>query len=234
LEQLTVRGLDGVEPEGQFVLLCWDVLGAVEVRFNEASLLGKAVGMDVDQLSTAGLVTKSADKVQMLSAKDRRRERALEPDEMVETLFGPETIRKRRTKKQVLKVHPNDPSFRTAIDACHALALRHLEAGGGAGGIGSAKALARQQHWTKDSPVARLMEGLVHAAPEAVRHEQGKTSAAAQFPEFQAWHALLKPLFDIEPPDWAEKKSPYLGSLFSESNDESEAPEPGAENGDGE
>ena len=234
LEQLTARGLDGVEPEGQFVLLCWDVLGAVEVRFNEASLLGKAVGMDVDQLSTAGLVTKSADKVQMLSAKDRRRERALEPDEMVETLFGPETIRKRRTKKQVLKVHPNDPSFRTAIDACHALALRHLEAGGGAGGIGSAKALARQQHWTKDSPVARLMEGLVHAAPEAVRHEQGKTSAAAQFPEFQAWHALLKPLFDIEPPDWAEKKSPYLGSLFSESNDESEAPEPGAENGDGE
>jgi hypothetical protein len=65
------------------------VLGAAEFRFNEAKLLGHAVGMDVSQLEAAGLVTKSGDKVKMLSARDRRRDRALEPDEVTETLFGP-------------------------------------------------------------------------------------------------------------------------------------------------
>jgi adenine-specific DNA methylase len=73
IEQLAARGLDGVEAEGRFVLLCWDVLGAAEFRFNEASLLGKAVGMDVDMLITSGLVTKQGDKIQMVPVKDRRR-----------------------------------------------------------------------------------------------------------------------------------------------------------------
>ena len=54
IEQLAERGLEGVEPEGRFALLCWDVLGAAEFRFNEAKLLGHAVGMDVDQLIVAG------------------------------------------------------------------------------------------------------------------------------------------------------------------------------------
>ena len=96
----------------------------------------------MDQLVAAGLVTKTGDKIKMLSAKDRRRERALEPDEVHETLFGFEALKKKRTKKQILKIHPNDPQFRTALDACHALALRFIEAGGGSGGIGSAKALS--------------------------------------------------------------------------------------------
>ncbi len=205
VEQLAAHGLESVEPEGRFALLCWDVLGAAEFRFNEAKLLGHAVGMDVDQLVAAGLVSKSGDKIQMLPAKERRRERALEPDEITETLIGPATIPKKRTKKEALKIHPNDPRFRTALDACHALALRYLEAGGETGGIGSAKALARQQRWTKDSPVAHLMEALVHATPEALRHEKGKKSAAAKFPEFRAWHELLYPLFEISPPDWTEK-----------------------------
>lgn len=214
VEQLAAHGLEGVEAEGRFALLCWDVLGAAEFRFNEAKLLGHAVGMDVEQLAVAGLVTKSGDKIQMLSAKERRRERALEPDEVDETLFGPVAVTKKRTKKQVLKVHPNDPRFRTALDACHALALRYLEAGGGGGGVGSAKALVRQQRWTKDSAVAHLMEALVHAAPEALRHEKGKKSTAAKFPEFRAWHAMLEPLFDIESPDWTEKTPPQVG-LFA-------------------
>jgi len=38
-----------------------------------------------------------------------------------------------------------------------------------------------------------------------MRHEKGAKSAAAQFPEFRAWHALLRPLFDIAPPDWTEQ-----------------------------
>ncbi|MBI1799723.1 MAG: DUF1156 domain-containing protein [Candidatus Eisenbacteria bacterium] len=205
INQLASRGLEGVEAEGRFALLCWDVLGAAEFRFNEARLLGHAVGMDVDQLVVAGLVSKTGDKVQMLTARDRRRERALEPEEIEETLFGPVTVTKRRTKKQILKVHPNDPRFRTALDACHALALRYLEAGGGGAGVGSAKALVRQQGWKKDSPVARLMQALVHAAPQAVRHEKGKKSVAAKFAEFRAWHALLGSLFDLEAPDWTEK-----------------------------
>lgn len=49
------------------------------------------------------------------------------------------------------------------------------------------------------------MEALVHAAPEALRHEKGKKSAAARFPEFRAWHTLLEPLFGIFPPEWIEK-----------------------------
>jgi putative DNA methylase len=102
----------------------------------------------------------------MISAKERRRERALEPDEVTETLFGPVAVSKRPSRRNVLKVHPNDPRFRTALDACHALALRYIEAGGGVAGIGAARGLVRQQGWTGGSAVARLMEALVHAAPD--------------------------------------------------------------------
>ena len=38
-----------------------------------------------------------------------------------------------------------------------------------------------------------------------MRIERGKTSAAAKFPEFRAWHALLFPLFGVPAPDWTEK-----------------------------
>jgi hypothetical protein len=54
------------------------------------------------------------------------------------------------------------------------------------------------------------MAALVQAAPEALRHEKGKTSAAAQFPEFRAWHELLQPLFGIAAPDWTERLPPQL------------------------
>jgi putative DNA methylase len=224
IEQLAERGLDGVEAEGKFALLCWDVLGAAEFRFNEAKLLGHAVGMDVEQLVVAGLVSKSGDKIKILSATERRRERALTQKEYEDTLFGrEEKAGKRRTKKDVLKVHPNDPNFRTALDACHALAQRYIEApGGAAAGIGSAKQLARQQNWRADGKEARLMDALVHAAPEAVRHAkltkagtEDSKAASTQFPEFRAWHALLKPLFDIDPPDWTPKKPPQA-VLFME------------------
>jgi hypothetical protein len=180
--------------------------------------------MDVDQLIVAGLVNKSSDKIKILPAKQRRRERALESDEIQETLFGAVKVHKKRRKKDVLKVHPNDPAFRTALDACHALALRYTEAGGESAGIGSAKSLSRQQQWSKDSPVARLMEALVRAAPVAVQHEKGENSAAAIFPEFRAWYAMLNPLFEIEPPDWTEK-APIQKDLFTEIKDEQEQAE---------
>jgi adenine-specific DNA methylase len=223
IEQLAARGLNEVEPEGRFELLCWDVLGAAEFRFNEAHLLGKAVGMDVDQLVAAGLVTKSGDKVQILPVRERRRSRALEREEYEETLFGPIKKKKRGKKEDVLKVHPNDPAFRTALDSCHALALRYLEAGGGGAGVGSAKSLVRAQNWGPQSAVARLMEALVHAAPEAMRREKGKQSMATKFPEFRAWHALLKPLFNVEPPDWTEKEPPQAMLALTDASDQSQA-----------
>lgn len=211
ISQLAQRGLKGVEPEGQFYLLCWDVLGAAEFRFNEARLLGHAVGMDVDQLVAAGLVTKEGDKIRIEPVKARRREKAIEADKVHEYLFPEAVPARKRTKAQALKVHPNDPAFRTALDGCHALALRYLEAGAGAGGVGNAKALRSRQNWTKDSPVARLMEALVHATPEALRFanrtkkgSEDPKAASTQFPEFRAWHALLNPLFGITPPEWKQ------------------------------
>jgi putative DNA methylase len=238
IEQLAARGLDGVEAEGRFALLCWDVLGAAEFRFNEAKLLGNAVGMDVDQLAAAGLVSKTGDKIKILSAAQRRRERALTPQEYEATLFGREAVKgKRRTKKDVLRVHPNDPNFRTALDGCHAIALRFAETPGGpAASTGAAKQLVRQQGWEAESAVAKLMVALVNAAPEAVRHEGGARSAAAAFPEFRAWHGLLQPLFGIEPPDWTVKQRPQ-GELFgavaepAEAEDEAD-PEEGEADGD--
>jgi putative DNA methylase len=136
------------------------------------------------------------------------------------------TKEKKRRKQDALKVHPNDPVFRTALDGCHVLAIRYIEAGGAGGGIGSAKALVRQQRWSKDSGVARLMEALVLAAPEALRFEVGKKSAAAEFPEFRAWHALLEPLFGVKPPEWKRRAEPQA-KLFIE--DEEEESEEGAE-----
>lgn len=201
IQQLAARGLAGVEPEGKFALLCWDVLGAAEFRFNEAKLLGHAVGMDVSQLAAAGLVKRTSDKVNILSAKDRRRDRAVEDAEAA---------------GKGGKVHPNDVAFKTALDGCHALALRYAEAGGGNAGIGAARSLAKQQGWDKDSAVAKLMAALVLAAPTAVRLERGKTSTAAKFPEFRAWHALMFPLFGIPAPDWTEKLPEVIeGGLFA-------------------
>lgn len=205
IQQLSERGLQDVEAEGRFYLLCWDVLQAAEFRFNEAKLLGHAVGMDVDSLAVAGLISKSGDKIKLLSAKDRKRPKKLEPDEVVDTLFGEETVQKRRRKADVLKVHPNDPQFRTALDACHALALRYIEAGGGKPGLGSARQLATQQGWKGTSPVARLMEALLKAAPPALWFEKGKKSAAEEYPEFRAWHAMIEPLFGVTPPEWVEE-----------------------------
>jgi adenine-specific DNA methylase len=207
IQQLAAHGLQGVEAEGRFYLLCWDVLQAAEFRFNEAHLLGKAVGMDVDTMVYAGLVSKSGDKIRILSAKDRRRAKKLEQEEMEETLFGAMTTgKKKRVKKgDVLKVHPNDQHFRTALDACHVLALRYAEAGGGNPGLGSARQLAMQQGWKGGSPIARLMESLLMAAPPALWFEKGNTSAAAIYPEFRAWHTIIQPLFGITPPEWVEE-----------------------------
>jgi len=203
VEQLAQRGLAGVDDESRFVLLCWDVLGAATFRFNEAMLLGRSVGMDVNSLIAVGLVTKSGANVNLLPAKDRRRERSVQNAAEQMSFLESQRRGRRRGKR---KVHPNDEYFASAIDMCHALALRYEEAGGGQAGIGAARGMALQQGWNADGPCARLMEALVKAAPPAVRFpgKGKKKTSADEFPEFRAWHVMLKPLFGIEPPEWEE------------------------------
>jgi putative DNA methylase len=230
VERLAARGIEGIESEGRFVLMCWDVLGAGEFRFNESKLLGHAVGMNADQLVAAGLVEKKGENIRLLPARDRRRDRALTPVEAAR-----QEVRasgRGRAKPDVLRVHPNDPQFRTALDGCHALALRFVEAPMPEAGIGAAKGLATRQGWTGESGVARLMDALVRAAPEAVRRPVGRDSAAERYPEFRAWHAMLGPLFGLETPDWTPRQRAELTLEDVGLFDAAEPDEDGADGGD--
>ncbi len=185
-------------------------------------LLGRSVGMDVARLKETGLVTTSGEKVKLLPAAERRRDRPIRSEQEQMALFD---VGVRGRARPSRKVHPNDEYFVSAIDMCHALALRHAEAGGGQAGIGAARGVALQQGWGADSPCARLMTALVNAAPVAVRFPgRGRSKTAAdEFPEFRAWHTMLKPLFGIEPPEWVEPKvlQPVLLTTDEEDEDES-------------
>ena len=52
--------------------------------------------------------------------------------------------------------------------------------------------------------VAKRIEALLRAAPPAVRVQ--KNTVAQKFLEFRAWHAILLPVFGLNPPDWTEEK----------------------------
>jgi putative DNA methylase len=215
IRRLAATGLAGVEAEAQFALLCWDTLGAAEFRFNEAKLLGHAVGMDVSALAAAGLITVSQEKVKMLSAGDRRRSEPLKEAEAQELLFGWDAGHGKRVKKaDTLKVHPRDPAFRTHLDKAQALALAYADASGGNAGIGAARSLAARHSIRPGDPTVRLIAALLRAAPPALRRED--TAVGRHFAEFRAWHAMLEPLFGVEPPDWTEKKpDPTLLDLLA-------------------
>ena len=131
IRKLAAGGLQGVEAEGQFALLCWDTLRAAEFRFNEAKLLGNAVGMDVSALEIAGLISVKQDQVKLLSAAERRRDVPLRDDEAQQLLFGFVPGAGKRVKRaDALKIHPRDPAFRTHLDKAHALALAYADAEG--------------------------------------------------------------------------------------------------------
>jgi len=221
VEQLAERGLEGVDGESRFALLCWDVLGAAEFRFNEAMLLGRAVGIDVARLKETGLVSTTGDKVKMLRASERRREKPIRSEQEQLALF---TEHRRTRAKPSRKVHPNDEYFVSAIDMCHALALRHEESGGGQAGVGAARGMALQQGWGAESGCARLMTAMVNAAPLAVRFPgKGRVRTQAdEFPEFRAWHAMLKPLFSIDPPLWKEPTIIQGALLTTDEDDDDE------------
>ena len=230
VEQLVTQGLEDIDGESRFALLCWDVLGAAEFRFNEAMLLGRAVSMDVARLKETGLVSTTGDKVKLLTAQERRREKAIRTEQEQTALF--EEFRKARIKTG-RKVHPNDEYFVSAIDMCHAMALKHAEAGGGDSGIGAARGMALQQAWGKESACARMMIALVTAAPPAVRFPgKGKTKTAADtFPEFRAWHSMLKPIFGIDPPEWKEP-TVLQKTMLTPDEDDAEDGEDEDENGE--
>ena len=205
IRQLAQGGLQGVEGEAQFALLCWATLGAAEFRFNEAKLLGHAVGMDVSSLELAGLIIVKADKVNILSAADRRRADPLTEAEAQQLLFGLEPGKSKRIKKaDALKIHPRDTVFRTNLDKAQAFALTYVDAGGGAAGIGAARSFATRHGIKLGDPTVRLIEALLRAAPPALCRE--KNAVAQKFAEFRAWHAMLQPVFGLTPPDWTEKK----------------------------
>lgn len=225
VEQLASRGLEGVDAESRFYLLCWDVLRAEEFRFNEAMLLGRSVGMDVNRLRETGLITAVGEKVKMLPASARRREKPVKTQEEEAKLAAGFGRRKRPGASR--KVNPQDEYFTRAIDMCHALALRYADAEGGANGLAAAKGMALQLGWGADSACGRLMTALVNAAPEGVRFpgKKKQKTAADEFPEFRAWHAMLKPLFGIDPPEWIEPKEEQV-SMEPRWSDEDEDEEP--------
>lgn len=204
IRKLAAGGLQGVEPEAQFAVLCWDTLRAAEFRFNEAKLLGHAVRMEVSDLQIAGLISVKQDQVKILSAAERRRAAPLTNDQAQQLLFGPVPgTGKKVIKADALKIHPRDPAFRTHLDKAQALALAYADAGGGPTGIGAAKSFALKHSIKPGDATVRLIEALLKAAPPAVRRDKGEV--AAKFAEFRTWHAMLQPLFGIEPPDWTEK-----------------------------
>ena len=225
VEQIARRGLAGVESEGRFALLCWDVMRAAEFRFNEARLLGHAVGMAVDDLVVAGLIEKQGDKVRILPAASRRRAQALTTAEVAAAMAPAVAGVQRRgaARAQVRKVHPGDPEFRTALDACQALAMAYVDAlpaQGGAGAIGTVRALVNRHRLTRDSAAVRLMEALVNAAPRALQVPGSPQSASARFPEFRAWHVMLASVFAVEVPDWTTKPTGQIAGLLDDLTEE--------------
>jgi hypothetical protein len=232
VDELMARGtgadLAGVEDLGRYVVLWWDVLAAARSRFNEIKLLGHAVGLSPDELLKAGIAEKvksSKANLQITQVKGRRRAAPLPAGETP-------------TQAEMREVHPNDAEFRTALDAVHALALAYFDAGGGLAGIGAARGLSNRHGWREGSPVARLMQALVLAAPRGVQ-VAGK-GIADEYPEFLAWHTLLEPLYGVQPPDWSESEPteqefPELSKLLGERGEGGQPEEDeGAEGEDGE
>jgi len=88
ISKLAAGGLQGVEPEAQFAVLCWDTLRAAQFRFNEAKLPEHAVRMEVSDLQLAGLISVKQDQVRILSAAERRRDMPLANEQAQQLLFG--------------------------------------------------------------------------------------------------------------------------------------------------
>ncbi len=222
IEQLAERGLDGVEPKARFALLCWDVLGAAEFRVNEARLLGNAVGMDVDTMIAAGLVSKYRRQDQDGAREGTAQRPALDAGEV--DFVGAPIAGTTVTRSRCAEGPPERPQLPhgtgrlpcagTALSGARRRCGRHRQR----------PRIARRQNWTRRrGSVARLMEALVMPRRRPYRWTTGGPNAAAMFPEFRAWHALLQPLFGIVTPDWTPLE-PLQPSNWSSSDGEGQAP----------
>ena len=100
----------GIDALSRAVLVWWGTFRRGSVGFDEALLLTRGLGMDVQALVDAGLVAKDGGAIVVRSASERRRASATGTGE--DGAGG---------------VHPQDRTYGTAIDACHALALAGLE-----------------------------------------------------------------------------------------------------------
>ena len=78
--KIVKEGARGIDPETRFYILGWHFYRAKKFPFDEARRLAIAVGTDVDDLKTKHLVVKSADYIELLTAKDREKQGYIDPD----------------------------------------------------------------------------------------------------------------------------------------------------------
>ena len=158
--------------------------------------------MDVQALVDAGLVAKDGGSIVVRSAPERRRASA--------TGIG---------EAGGGGVHPQDRTYATAIDACHALALAGLEGmaivalapgamapGATEAGLGMASAIWQRLPGSQRTQAGALLSALVAGAPVGARQGSG----ASDYPEFGIWRSLHAHLGLGEPPEWKAPAQPSL------------------------
>lgn len=122
-----------------FVLLAWDTFSAREFPFDTARLLALAVGLDVDELERAKVISKQAGKVKLLTPKERLR---------------------RGADSELPGVTPEAESFEYMIDAVDtALHIADVD------GTQAAKRFLDVHGFTSDGGFIAALQGLANAIP---------------------------------------------------------------------
>ena len=190
----------GIDALSRAVLVWWGTFRRGSVGFDEALLLTRGLGMDVQALVDAGLVAKDGGSIVVRSAPERRRASA--------TGIG---------EAGGGGVHPQDRTYATAIDACHALALAGLEGmatvvlapgamapGATQAGLGMASAIWQRLPGSQRTQAGALLSALVAGAPVAARQGSG----ASDYPEFGIWRSLHAHLGLGDAPEWKAPAQP--------------------------
>ena len=192
----------GIDALSRAVLVWWGTFRRGSVGFDEALLLTRGLGMDVQALVDAGLVAKDGGAIVVRSAPERRRATATGTGEAGGG-----------------GVHPQDRTYATAIDACHALALAGLEGmaivalapgamapGATEAGRGMASAIWQRLPGSQRTQAGALLSALVAGAPVGARQGSG----ASDYPEFGVWRSLHAHLGLGDAPEWKAPAQPSL------------------------